>query len=82
MTTTLQQLANSLALGAAATSSIPTRSARRFVWSASERCLRGTGSEYREHGRKAARRRETESHRWPGQGRRDAVADACGRADP
>lgn len=81
MTTTLRQLANSSALGAAATASVPTRSARRLVWSAPERRLRGTGTEYREHGRKAARRRETESHRWPGQGRRGAVARACRREE-
>lgn len=82
MTTTLRQLANSSAPGAAATASVPTRSARRLVSSAPERRLRGTRTECREHGRKAAHRRETESHRWPGQGRRDAVARACSRTDP
>lgn len=82
MTTTLRQLANSSAPGAAATASVPTRSARRLVWSAPESRLRGTRTEYREHRRKAARRRETESHRWPGQGRRGAVARACRREDP
>lgn len=82
MTTTLRQLANSLAPGATATASVPTRSARCLVSSAPEKRLRGTGTECREHRRKAARRREMESHRWLGQGRRDAVARACRRTDP
>lgn len=77
MTTTLRQLANSSDPGATATASVPTRSARRLASSAPERCLRGTGTKCREHRRKAARRREMESHRWLGQGRRDAVARVC-----
>lgn len=82
MTTTLRQLANSSAPGATATASVPTRSARRLVSLAPERRLRGTGTECGEHRRKAERRREMESHRWLGQGRRNTVARACRRTDP
>lgn len=83
MTTTLRQLANSSAPGAAAAAaaaSIPTRTARRrLVSSAPGDVSRGQERRSERTGRKAARRRETESHRWPGQGRRDAVARARAR---
>jgi hypothetical protein len=82
MTATPRQLANSSAPGAAAaTASVPTRSARRLGSSAPGRRLCGTGMEHRELRRKAARRRETESHQLSGQGRRDAATRARRRTD-
>lgn len=81
MTATPRQLANSSAPGAAATAVVPTRSARRLGSLAPGSRLGGTGIERRELGRKAARKRGTESHRPPGQGRRDEATRARRRTN-
>ncbi|XP_035130541.1 uncharacterized protein LOC118147771 [Callithrix jacchus] len=81
MTATPPQLANSSAPGATTTAVVPNRSARRLGSQAPGNRLRGTGIERGELGRKAKRKRGTESHRPPGLGWRDQATGTRRRTD-